>query len=116
MISTLLVLVNDSKKISPLRVQSIRGNFKTKSDVTQVSNKTVTKADPIFAEAIDPGTSKNQASPTSRILNFFVATPNRPGLLLVSKGGIREWGKSDNDNQRTVQKRLSPYPLVVNIQ
>lgn len=58
-IPTLLLLVNNSKKISPSRVQSIRGNFETEGDVTQASNEAVIKANPILADAIDPRTSKN---------------------------------------------------------
>jgi hypothetical protein len=60
-------------------MESIGRNFKIKSDVAQPSSKAVVKADPIFAEAINPGSGKDQASPAPSIFYFFVATPNSPG-------------------------------------
>lgn len=78
-VSTRPVLANNPEEISPSRVKSICSHFKAGRDMTQPSSEAVVKANSIFAKAVDSGASKNKASPATRILDFFVATPDSPG-------------------------------------
>lgn len=78
-VSTRTVLANNPEEISPSRVKSICSHFKARRDMTQPSRKAVVKANPIFAKAVDSRASKYKASPATGILDFFVATPDRPG-------------------------------------
>jgi hypothetical protein len=57
--------------------------------MTEASGEPVVKADPVFAEAINPRASEYQAGPATRILDFFVATPDCPGEQSAIRSGLR---------------------------
>lgn len=90
MIATRFSLSDNVQQITPLRMQGVCYNLKSRSKMSQTSCKAIAKASVVFAGSIYTGTGEDETGPAACIFDFFVNAPDSP-ILSAPELVTKEW-------------------------